>query len=609
MLTPPLLERGRPTPGPMRDSAGGAPTRRSGGRFEITFASAAQRESIYRMRHAIYASELGQHHVNTTGRLTDALDAFNHYLVLTRGERLVGFVSITPPGHGRYSIDKYVPRAELPFAIDDGLFEVRLLSVDPADRGSPAAGLLMYAALRWVEDHGGSRIVIIGRSSVVGLYERVGMRCLGRSFQSGAVRYELMTATIDEVNQAASAFAGLVRRLAPHVDWRLSIPFERRFGAFHGGASHEVAGTSLLVEQRDAVIAADVLDAWFPPAPGVRHALCDDPEFASKTSPPTHAHELRAAIAGRIGVESDSIAIGAGLSDLIFRCLPRWLDPTARVLLVEPQYGEYRHVIESLAGCSVDTVWLDPGENAIESTLPEVFAQGGYDWIVLVDPSNPLGYRLDPARLAEVLSGVPPATRIWVDRTYAPFCGRDHTLERLAADSENVVVGMSMSKAWALSGLRVGYLCGPRSLMADAVRATPPWCISRPAQAAALAAIADPAYYEARYRETSALRDELWGGLAAIPGLRPRHGVANFVYCGVEEPLDADSIVEACVRQRLFLRTFPADPALRGRAIRVAVKDADTQRQMLRTIADAVEDTRRGRVATPSSSRTAIRSG
>jgi len=133
--------------------------------------------------------------------------------------------------------------------------------------------------------------------------------------------------------------------------------------------------------------------------------------------------------------------------------------------------------------------------------------------------------------------------------------------------------------------------------VADAVRVTPPWCLSRPAQAAALAAIADSEYYERRYRETDALRDDLWAGLAAIPGLCPRRSVANFVFCWLEEPLDAPTIVETCARQGLFLRAFPADSALRSRAFRVAVKDVRTQRQMLRTIAGAVDDARRSRAA------------
>lgn len=183
------------------------------------------------MRHATYAEELGQHAVNEDGRLTDPLDGFNDYLVATLAGRLIGFVSVTPPGHASYSIDKYVPRGELPFAFDDGLFEIRLLTVDRAHRGGPVAGLLMYAALRWVEERGGTRIVIIGRTEVAGLYERVGLRRLGRTIRSGAVTYEVMTGSVAEIRQGLPAFAHLVRRLAPRIRWSVAIPFERPAGS------------------------------------------------------------------------------------------------------------------------------------------------------------------------------------------------------------------------------------------------------------------------------------------------------------------------------------------------------------------------------------------
>ena len=48
------------------------------------------------------------------------------------------FVSITPPGFGRYSIDKYLSRDELPFSCDGELFEVRILTVAESYRGTPA---------------------------------------------------------------------------------------------------------------------------------------------------------------------------------------------------------------------------------------------------------------------------------------------------------------------------------------------------------------------------------------------------------------------------------------------------------------------------------------
>src|SRR5438309_1831808 len=105
--------------------------------ISIAVAAGADREAIYRVRHEVFARELGQHSANPEGRLTDNLDEFNVYLVARQRGEMAGFVSVTPPGNGAYAIDKYLSRAELPFVCDDGLYEVRLLTVLPAHRRRP----------------------------------------------------------------------------------------------------------------------------------------------------------------------------------------------------------------------------------------------------------------------------------------------------------------------------------------------------------------------------------------------------------------------------------------------------------------------------------------
>ena len=153
--------------------------------FRLTHATPADRERIYAARHAIYATELAQHRENADGRLIDALDTRNEYLCVWQGEGLAGFVSITPPG-GTYSMDKYVARTHWPFPCDDGLYEVRLLTVMPEARRRELALLLMYGALRWVESRGGTRVMAIGRREVMGLYEKAGLTPTGQSVVSGA---------------------------------------------------------------------------------------------------------------------------------------------------------------------------------------------------------------------------------------------------------------------------------------------------------------------------------------------------------------------------------------------------------------------------------------
>src|SRR5688572_6524235 len=154
-------------------------------RAELRLATVRDRDTIARLRHDVYARELGQHAVNQAEQLRDALDERNVVLATIVDHAIAGFISITPPGGPAYSIDKYFARDALPFPVDDQLYEVRLLTVVKPYRGRELAMLLMYASLRWVESHGGTRVVAIGRREVMDLYTRVGLHATGLSAQSG----------------------------------------------------------------------------------------------------------------------------------------------------------------------------------------------------------------------------------------------------------------------------------------------------------------------------------------------------------------------------------------------------------------------------------------
>ena len=125
----------------------------------------------------------------------------------------------------RNSIDQYLSRDQVPLWCDEGLFEVRILSVDAACRTTSAAALLMYAALRWVEVHGGRRIVALGRKEVVSVYRKAGLELAGRQITCGRVTFELMTAPVTHVRQRAEQLHRLLARLETSTDWQLGIPF------------------------------------------------------------------------------------------------------------------------------------------------------------------------------------------------------------------------------------------------------------------------------------------------------------------------------------------------------------------------------------------------
>lgn len=552
--------------------------------FRVAAATAADRETIYRMRHAVYAHELHQHAENADGRLIDALDRFNHYLCVWQRDEMVGFISVTPPGQGRYSIDKYFVREALPFLCDEHLFEVRLLTVLPPARGGETAFLLMYAALRWVEARSGTRIVAIGRREVLGLYAKAGLRRTGHYIQSGSITFELLHATAAELHNRLNLFAPLLDRLESTTDWQLDIAFRQPAACFHGGTFFQAIGERFdAMERHRDIINADVLDAWFPPSPHVLEALQTHLPWLLRTSPPNAATGLVEAIAEARGVRPENILPGAGSSDLIFLALRHWLKRDSRSLILDPTYGEYSHVLERVIGCQVDRLSLDLAEGyQVNPARLEAALAHDYDLVVLVNPNSPTGQHLPRAVLEPLLRAASPRTRVWIDETYLDYVGTGESLETLAAASENVIVCKSMSKVYALSGARAAYLCAAPHQLEGLRAITPPWAVSLLAQVAAVNALQDPEYYAARLGETHSLREELALELGQL-GWNVLPGCANFLLVHLPDggPTAAE-LVRRCREQNLFIRDAANMSARFGdRVVRIAVKDAATNRRMV----------------------------
>ena len=357
---------------------------------------------------------------------------------------------------------------------------------------------------------------------------------------------------------------------------------------YHGGAFFDAIGRDFdHLDRITDVINADVLDAWFPPSPLVTEALSEHLEWATRTSPPTASEGLTERIAASRGVAPASILAGAGSSDLIFLALPRWLSPSSRVLITDPGYGEYAHVFENVIGCSVTRLELHREDNyslgleALEQALG-----GEFDLVVLVNPNNPTGQHVPREGLEGVLRRAPASTVFWLDETYVDFVGEDQSLERFAAGRSNVVVCKSMSKAYALSGLRVGYLCAHPSVVESLRRFTPPWAVSLPAQLAAVRALQAPMYYQDRYQETHDLRAELTADLEARTSIEVVPGVANYLLCHLPaDGPDASAFLSACQQHNLFLRDVSlTSPVIDSSTFRTAVKDLRTNRKMVEII-------------------------
>ena len=561
-------------------------------KLTLSVASTEDRESIFRIRHDVYANELGQYEPQLDGSLADADDIKSVYITATMGGELAGFAGITPPDSPRFSVDKFLPRDEIPFTFDEHLFEIRALTVKRSLRGLHISDCLMYAAFRWIEARGGKRIVSIGRIEVLDMYLQIGMQKVGRSFKSGSVTYDLISAEIRTLSDRLKLFSTRLKHVEQSVDWKLGITFHRPSECYHGGAFFDAIGDHFEdLNKKNDIINADVLDAWYPPVPEAQKILLEQLEWIMRTSPPTRAGGLEQTIAKARGVRDDCVLTGGGSSALIFLAFRHWLNASSRVLILDPTYGEYMHVLENIIQCKVERFLLGrrDGYNLNLKSLKKKISNG-FDLFVWVNPNSPTGLHVATDEVEEVLRNSSGCKRIWIDETYIEYVGQEHSLEKFAMNSEKVIVCKSLSKVYALSGLRAAYLCAPPHQLEELRALTPPWSVSLPAQIAATYALKSPDYYIMRYKETNELRDELIKGLKDLGITEIIPGIANFVMFHLPAEVDtAAAIVKKCRENGLYLRDISGmGSGVGNRALRMAVKSGETNQHMMKILENVI---------------------
>ncbi len=346
-----------------------------------------------------------------------------------------------------------------------------------------------------------------------------------------------------------------------------------------------LAGRALRAE----VVSADVLDAWYPPSPLVLARLSELLEFLVSASPPTYGEGLRSAIAEARGIDPATVLVGSGSSSLMFLAIPRLVSQGDSVAVLDPMYGEYAHLAEHVVGAEVRRIEL-PLDGFRPTLAAVVEGSRGCSLLALVNPNSPTGVALDIDVMREILEGVSRETTVWVDETYIDYfsleTGRVQSVEGLVSQFPNLVVSKSMSKFYALSGLRVGYLVASPQRVAEWEAFSPPWSVGTLATVAAEQALSDEEYYAMRASETVVLRSELAGALRKVPVVESVvDGSANFVLVRLRERVVSQLVAELA-EQSIFVRDCASlSRRFQNETVRVSVLDRDSNRRVLEAFA------------------------
>lgn len=323
---------------------------------------------------------------------------------------------------------------------------------------------------------------------------------------------------------------------------------------FHGGASFDAVGTYFdRLESKNKVIRADVTDAWYDPAPNVMEALGKDLAWLLRNSPPTNSEGLVKAISKARGIPKENLLVGGGSSDLMFAFFPNYRFD--RVTILDPMYGEYSHIFENVLEKKVTRV-RQTHEDGFKINIDDIIREAEEDdIIVMVNPNSPTGQYLTRERMQDLLDKLPEETTLFIDETYIDFIGREQSIEGFITNHKNLVVLKSMSKVYALSGARVGYLAAHSEVIGQVKGYIPPWSVGLIGQVAGVEALKNEDYYRERIAETHRLRSDFSEKLGEIPGVVVYPGGANFVLLGIGDTgKKAQDVCDELARKNIYVR-------------------------------------------------------
>lgn len=295
-------------------------------------------------------------------------------------------------------------------------------------------------------------------------------------------------------------------------------------------------------------------------------------------------YDLKAKLGITHKVEPESIIVGNGSVEIIKMATEAYLQPDDEVVMSAHSFIMARIQAAIMNARVVDVPVTDDRRHDLERMLSSITPRTK---IVYIDnPINPLGTMVTRDELNEFMENVPEHVLVIIDEAYADYIStRDYPKSLdYYNKNRNVLILRTFSKIYGLAGLRVGYGIAKPEIVAHLARVRLPFNVSRPAQAAAIAALDDKRHVIRSRKMNDAGKELLYREFKKMPRLFFLKSFANFVF--VNLAVDAQETFEALQRRGVITRMikeygFPS-------ALRISVGTLPENKRFLKALKEVL---------------------
>jgi len=319
---------------------------------------------------------------------------------------------------------------------------------------------------------------------------------------------------------------------------------------------------------------SDNTNLWGVP-PAAQLAIGSAESDAVSRYPAPYAAELKTRIASYLQVEPSMVVTGCGSDDVLDSAIRAFGNPGDRVVMPNPSFGMIP-VFARING--LEPVFVPLGRGGDLS--PAAFDAAGARITYLCSPNNPTGGALRRADIDEIIRSA--RGLVILDQAYAEFS--TDSLTDLVKAHDNLLMTRTMSKAFGLAGLRIGYGIGSPALVREVEKSRGPYKVNALAARAAISALTgDLAWVADRIADMKTNRARFLAALEAM-GLAPLPTDANFVCVPVG---DARRVGESMRMRGVAVRVFEDLPGIGG-ALRITIGPWEMMDQCLSSLAESL---------------------
>ncbi|MGQ9695337.1 MAG: threonine-phosphate decarboxylase CobD [Thermodesulfobacteriota bacterium] len=303
--------------------------------------------------------------------------------------------------------------------------------------------------------------------------------------------------------------------------------------------------------------------------------------------PDNESFLIKKTLAEYHGLPEENFLVGAGSTEFIYG-LP-WVLKIRRALIVVPTFSEYENALESFGGGKIEIHYLETmEEDGFEidpGKLISALARG-YDVLYLCNPNNPTGVLTEREELLKILK-VTEAEKIWfvLDEAFIDFVEKE-SFKKEVLSSQRLIIMRSLTKFFALPGLRVGYLISSPQLIQEFKEKREPWRVNALAQIAAVESLQDKNYIQKTKELIEEEKERLIQELRAIPGFIPYPGKANFLLVQINPHLylTARELQEMLIREGILIRDCRSFHHLGPFFFRIAIRSFRENNRLLKAL-------------------------